>query len=414
MLAFNHITGGIAVTGVAMTFSNINLYSKPEYIILTVFASLLPDIDHTRSILGKVFYPLSKWLSIHYGHRTITHSIFILASVTACIWWASPTHAQIFGTAYGSHILFDLVTKQGVQLFSPFSKVIAVLPANPKFRISTHDYKTEFAILFVFIAMIFFSGDLVAKGFSSYYNTTLKTFRHLNEESKKGKVLEIEYVQATSRKANALVIETTESEAIITQNDSIFKIKKSEATIKTIKNTGLTPRIFDVVATKISLDSLNNLLKINKLILELEINSNLDFIYPENGLENSGKSVKMKLVSKGLFLKAIPNTLPNNNLKIKELQLRIAKINEEKKRGDHEKNALFLLKSKLENQDFADYYEREKATKKIQELDRKIESFKEFDNTEIQLLSLELNELLSQKPEQQYFDIYLKSWTTNF
>src|SRR5690606_21555976 len=81
MKAPSHIAGGIVFTGIFCSFWNINIFSNPWYLSLTVFSSLLPDIDHSRSIIGKMFLPISRYLDRNFGHRTITHSIiFALAT----------------------------------------------------------------------------------------------------------------------------------------------------------------------------------------------------------------------------------------------------------------------------------------------------------------------------------------------
>lgn len=80
MQGFNHIADGITFTGIFASFHDVNVFEKPEYLGVTVVFALLPDIDHTRSIIGKAVYPLARCLSVKFGHRTITHSlVFYLA-----------------------------------------------------------------------------------------------------------------------------------------------------------------------------------------------------------------------------------------------------------------------------------------------------------------------------------------------
>ena len=54
MTSINHVAGGIAFTGVFSSFWNLNIFEKPEYLIATVVFSVLPDIDHTKSPIGKL------------------------------------------------------------------------------------------------------------------------------------------------------------------------------------------------------------------------------------------------------------------------------------------------------------------------------------------------------------------------
>jgi len=69
MTAPNHIVGGIAITGISLSFWDINIFSNSIYLTLCIFSSLLPDIDHTKSIIGKMFYPLAKYLDTKFGHK---------------------------------------------------------------------------------------------------------------------------------------------------------------------------------------------------------------------------------------------------------------------------------------------------------------------------------------------------------
>ncbi len=56
MQGYNHVAGGLVFTGIFASFHDVNVLSSPGLISATVAASLLPDIDHTRSAIGKTFY----------------------------------------------------------------------------------------------------------------------------------------------------------------------------------------------------------------------------------------------------------------------------------------------------------------------------------------------------------------------
>ncbi|MDR1339780.1 MAG: metal-dependent hydrolase [Prevotellaceae bacterium] len=85
MTAPTHILAGTVFTGIMCSFYNINLFQKTEYIVICAILSILPDIDTTKSFIGKIFYPLAWFIGRRFGHRTLTHSlIFILA-----VWAAS-------------------------------------------------------------------------------------------------------------------------------------------------------------------------------------------------------------------------------------------------------------------------------------------------------------------------------------
>jgi len=85
MMFANHITGGIVFTGTFCSLFDVNVFDNPYSIGLVIVASVIPDIDHTKSIIGKMFYPISKTISIKFGHRTITHSLLFLFSSSLII-----------------------------------------------------------------------------------------------------------------------------------------------------------------------------------------------------------------------------------------------------------------------------------------------------------------------------------------
>lgn len=84
---------------------------------------LLPDIDTTRSIIGRRTTKISKWLESTYGHRTVTHSLWPVAAILLLgyltsfignwLWWMP-------SAMYASHLLLDmLIGKRGVPLIWP-------------------------------------------------------------------------------------------------------------------------------------------------------------------------------------------------------------------------------------------------------------------------------------------------------
>jgi len=58
MTAPNHIIGGYTFTGIIGSLMGINILGQVELLPIILFASLLPDIDHTKSIIGKLFFPI--------------------------------------------------------------------------------------------------------------------------------------------------------------------------------------------------------------------------------------------------------------------------------------------------------------------------------------------------------------------
>lgn len=91
-----------------------------------LLTSLLPDIDHPRSVLGRRFYWISVPIARIFGHRGFTHSIlailcgigfFRLALFSSCSVPTDSLQAMIIG--YFSHLFADMLTPVGVPLLWP-------------------------------------------------------------------------------------------------------------------------------------------------------------------------------------------------------------------------------------------------------------------------------------------------------
>jgi inner membrane protein len=286
MKAPNHITGGLLFTGIFASLSGINIFATPLAIATTVVASLLPDIDHPKSIVGRLFKPLSKWLNRHYGHRTITHSAVVLLLGTLVFALIEKTAAgqtqlaTIFCYAYLSHLLFDMMTLQGVPLFYPFFKNPFVLPANPAYRIRTDDIRAETVVFCLFLLLSFTLRPLFQNGFWTSYNRLFGTLKHLSAEfSRSDDLLEVAY---TARKGSESIqgkgycIEATPTKVVLVENNAFVILDKKELHIEKVipTHTGLKFYFETTAFNNISIDSLNNLITPINLINNINLNAN--------------------------------------------------------------------------------------------------------------------------------------------
>lgn len=137
--------------------------------------SLLPDIDHPESTIGRVFRPFSKYIQQKYGHRTVTHSLFAIMVISAALLpllliprflqWGGPFWTGLYGAAllaFSSHIFIDLFNKSGVKFFAPFSQKEYISFRTPQMRILVSSWQ-EYILLFV---IIFFAITVTGEGFS--------------------------------------------------------------------------------------------------------------------------------------------------------------------------------------------------------------------------------------------------------
>lgn len=119
--------------------------------------SLLPDIDHPQSLIGRVFPFISKYILKKYGHRTVTHS---LVSILAIMIIASPAlffSISIYAAlslAFASHIFIDLFNRSGVKLLAPFSQKEYISFRTPELRIMVSSWQ-EYVVLFLIVLLGF-------------------------------------------------------------------------------------------------------------------------------------------------------------------------------------------------------------------------------------------------------------------
>ncbi|EHJ09211.1 metal-dependent hydrolase [Staphylococcus simiae] len=121
MTGKTHASCGVLVGALTTQYFHTDLFSSVTIIIIATIASLLPDICHTQSKIGRRFKVISFFIRLFIGHRTFTHSILfiiLIASLLHLIY--TPIYymaAVIAGLA--SHIILDMLTPKGVKLLYP-------------------------------------------------------------------------------------------------------------------------------------------------------------------------------------------------------------------------------------------------------------------------------------------------------
>ena len=155
--------GGSFVTGkthascgclIGMYFAKDYGVSLESVVILSVAVtgSVVPDICHTKSYIGRRLPIVSFIFSIIFGHRSFTHSLlFLLLNFMILDIISVPT---VFIVSYTvgilSHLILDMMTKTGVSLFYPLKKRMS-LPIY---------FKTggivDYLLFFVFIGMSYY------------------------------------------------------------------------------------------------------------------------------------------------------------------------------------------------------------------------------------------------------------------
>lgn len=125
-----HINGGILLGLYAISqMANNQLISTPTVIFFSgsVLGSLLPDIDHKSSYIGKRAKSVSKAINKLAGHRKLFHAPLIyllLYSISIGLLADKLSILFINGLFLGimSHLILDSLTIGGLPWFYPLSK----------------------------------------------------------------------------------------------------------------------------------------------------------------------------------------------------------------------------------------------------------------------------------------------------
>ncbi len=395
MTAPNHLAGGVIFTGLFCSFFSVNIFASPLFIATTLIGSLLPDIDHTKSWIGKSVFPLAKWLSKNYGHRTVTHSIFFLIGIYLISIFVEKNFREDYSVstillfAILSHLIFDMVTVAGIPLFYPFFKNPCVLPANPDMRIRSGNIRQEGIILFIFCFLSFFMQDLFVNGFWSTVNNNFNDVKHQIKEYKKSPyALKIEYdyhIYQNHYKGTGELIQATENELFILDDGKILTLKKDEQGLKVsvLKTTKTKNKIFEntIEINNLRESEINKLLQ-NKFIAAGTIYTNFGTALKDNPLEIK-KKFQLENKYNINFVSHVQDTLSaDKEKKIQEIELKLK--NEENQLINDNKNyyldlaLLQLEKNKLKEN--LSNYELNETKKNIIELEKKVENYKPKTN----------------------------------
>ncbi len=406
MKAPAHIAGSFAFTGLFCSLFNINIFERWQNVAVLIFFALLPDIDHTKSIIGKAFYPLAKWLSIRFGHRTITHSLAFAIVVTSLLKFITYTFQLsedfyiIAWFSIGSHFILDMITVEGIPLFYPFAKNPCVMPANQQFRFRTNDNRSEAIVFFICTLAVFSMQDLFAKGFWTSYNESFNTTQHIKREYKRSAdylILNCDYTNfGTKINEKVLLLSLQGNDFYLLNADkklSILNETKQGIVLHKITflhSDSLVSKSF-VTFDNITIDSLNRFAQ-NKFCLTVSILANAPISVIDNTQEYH-KTNNTHFLHNAYNFSAYATTFENQNRKkYKEMSLKInaekAKIWKHKKQNQSVINQRDSILRNLPN--ITNEFRLNEAKNKLIELNREIKNLKSPDFSKLALLKKQI------------------------
>ncbi len=120
MRGVTHLAFGMLCSLSIIYFLQLN--TKFYFVLVAAFASIFPDIDESKSILGKRLL----FLPILIKHRGITHTPLFMVTIAMITKIFFPTWVVIaFLIGYLSHLLLDTLTRKGIMWFWPIRKKIS-------------------------------------------------------------------------------------------------------------------------------------------------------------------------------------------------------------------------------------------------------------------------------------------------
>ena len=126
MTGKTHTSCGSLVGALTIEYYQTDLFTSITIMTLAVISSLLPDICHTQSRIGRRFKVLSFFVRILFGHRTFTHSLLFISIIGILLYIIQTPEYYLVSIILGllSHVILDMLTPRGVKLLYPIPLTI--------------------------------------------------------------------------------------------------------------------------------------------------------------------------------------------------------------------------------------------------------------------------------------------------
>jgi inner membrane protein len=123
------LLGGVCSVGTQLVLQSLSITFQGADLVIyygaTALGSLLPDIDHPNSYLGRRTWG---WIIAYHDrqrvarkiHRKLTHSLLFVAGVAVCtMGLGCPAATIAVSVGLTSHLIGDMMTPSGVPLLYP-------------------------------------------------------------------------------------------------------------------------------------------------------------------------------------------------------------------------------------------------------------------------------------------------------
>lgn len=186
MTFFTHVIGGVASIALMDTVLPSFTADKLAFIV-GASTAILPDIDYSRSFVGRVLHPISHQIESKVAHRTATHSFLVAFIVSALLGWGLSFFtgdsllkwSVVVFMGYTSHIFLDWFTKKGAQSYWP-AQGWCVMFKSRSWRVKTG---SSGELIFVLLLSVLFGVT-----FQPSRDATIAWFRSSFIQSKDGEL----------------------------------------------------------------------------------------------------------------------------------------------------------------------------------------------------------------------------------
>jgi inner membrane protein len=246
MLAPTHSVFGIFLTLTILAVFGIQWSLHWTIIVFAILGAVIPDVDHPKSIIGKLLFFISAPLERRYGHRTITHSFVGWAVFTVIfavliglisfipyisVWgWSDLPIRWIaaFSISYLSHLILDMFNRRGSQMLWP-DPGRDVIPRNPKFRPESGS-KAEILVFIILLGLMILALPISKYGIASSLRWLLATPGSAIEEFKSLKThayLDFKGIMGETREqvaGKAEVLDVNNKRLVILFNGNVYTL----------------------------------------------------------------------------------------------------------------------------------------------------------------------------------------------
>ena len=142
MMYYTHFV--ISLFFIILFFPNVEF--KLSFVLVTLIATFIPDIDTMHSNVGK--HKIFRFFQFFSKHRGMIHSFTFLIAVSILLALFFPIIVFPFFLGYSLHLLADSFTKEGITPFWPYNK-------KSSWRIKTGGVtETSIFVFFIFLNLL--------------------------------------------------------------------------------------------------------------------------------------------------------------------------------------------------------------------------------------------------------------------